>query len=341
MTMREAVQRVHPHLSRFTVASVIRTFRLENRMTRRPSGGGRQRLFTQQQELAVVDLVRADNAIRLHQLRQKKLADRQVFNNINHVSITTIRRILGKHSITMKQLQSYRVPFERNSDRVKGLRAEYVRRILAMDGAAQPHEFIFIDEAGFDLSKTRRRGRNVIGQRAIVHVPGQRGGNITLCAAISLPGLLHHHAKLGPYNSQHILTFLDALHNIVVQNRPDQPRFVVIWDNVSFHRAALVQAWFTNHNQFEVVYLPPYSPFLNPIEEFFSAWRWRVYDRQPHARMPLLQAMEQVCGDIQVTAIHGWFRHARGYFPWCLAGEDIACDVDEVLWPDPNRWQDP
>ncbi len=65
-----------------------------------------------------------------------------------------------------------------------------------MDGAAQPHEFIFIDEAGFDLSKTRRRGRNVIGQRAIVHVPGQRGGNITLCAAISLRGLLHHHAKL-------------------------------------------------------------------------------------------------------------------------------------------------
>ncbi len=71
-----------------------------SRMTRRPSGGGRQRLFTQQQELAVVDLVRADNAIRLHQLRQKILADRQVFNNINHVSITTIRRILGKHSIT-------------------------------------------------------------------------------------------------------------------------------------------------------------------------------------------------------------------------------------------------
>ncbi|KAL3970543.1 lutropin subunit beta [Sarotherodon galilaeus] len=315
LTMREAGQRVHPHLSRFTVASVIRTFRLENR----PSGGGRQRLFTQQQELAVVDLVRADNAIRLHQLRKTILADRQVFNNINHVSITTIRRILGKHSITMKQLY---------------------RRILAMDGAAQPHEFIFIDEAGFDLCKTRRRGRNLIGQRAIVHVPGQRGGNITLCAAISLRGLLHHHAKLGPYNSQHILTFLDALHNIVVQNSPDQPRFVEIWDNVSFHRAALVQAWFSNHNQLEVVYLP-YSPFLNPIEEFFSAWRWRVYDRQPHVRMPLLQAMEQACSDIQVTAIHGWFGHARGYFPRCLAGEDIACDVNEVLWPDPNRRRDP
>ena len=143
-----------------------------------------------------------------------------------------------------------------------------------------------------------------------MHVLGQRGGNITLCATISLRRLLHHHAKLGPYNSQHILTFVDALHNKAVQNRPDQPRFVVVWDNVSFHRAALDQAWFTIHNQFEVVYLSPYSPFLNPIEEFFLAWRWRVYGRQPHACMPLLQAMEQACGDIQVTAIHRWFRHA-------------------------------
>ncbi len=43
-----------------------------------------------------------------------------------------------------------------------------------------------------------------------------------MCAAISLRGLLHHHAKLGPYNTQHILTFLDALHDAVVQDRSDQ-----------------------------------------------------------------------------------------------------------------------
>lgn len=210
-----------------------------------------------------------------------------------------------------------------------------------MDGAAQPHECIYIDEAGFNLSKNRQRGRNIIGQRAILHVPGQCGGNITLCAAMSLRGLLHHHAKLGPYNAQHIITFIDALHDAVVQDGPEQPRFVVVWDNVSFHRAALVQNWFTNHDQFEVLYLPPYSPFLNPIEELFSVWRWRVYDRQPHARMPLLQAMEQACRDIEVRSIQGWIRHTRGYFPRCLAREDIACDVDEILWPDPNRRQDP
>ena len=92
-------------------------------MTRRPSGGGRQRLFTQQQELSIVDLVRANNAIRLNQLQQEIFADSEVL--IERVSISTIRRILVKHQITMKQL--YRVPFERNSVRVKGLRRECVQ----------------------------------------------------------------------------------------------------------------------------------------------------------------------------------------------------------------------
>ncbi|XP_030219435.1 C-C chemokine receptor type 5-like isoform X2 [Gadus morhua] len=97
-------------------------------MTRRPSGGGRLRLFTQQQELSIVDLVRANSAIRLNQLQQQILADREVFKSKERVSISTIRRILVKHQTTIKQL--YRVPFQRNSVRVKGLRREYVQEHL-------------------------------------------------------------------------------------------------------------------------------------------------------------------------------------------------------------------
>ena len=127
-----------------------------------------------------------------------------------------------------------------------------LQRILEMDGAAQPHEFIYIDEAGFNLSKTRRRGRNIIGQRAS---PGAaRGKYLIVCC--------HKPSRA----TEHIITFLDALHDAAVQDRPKQPRFVFVWDNISFHWAALVHNWFTNHHQFEVLYLPPYTPFLNPIE---------------------------------------------------------------------------
>ena len=39
----------------------------------------------------------------------------------------------------------------------------------------------------------------MIRQRAIVEVAGQRGCNVTICAAISNHGVLHHHVTLGPY----------------------------------------------------------------------------------------------------------------------------------------------
>lgn len=126
-----------------------------------------------------------------------------------------------------------------------------------MDAAEIQHEFIYVDEAGFNLAKTRRRGRNVIGHRAITNVPGQRGGNITLCAAITQNGVLHHHANLGPYNANLILAFLHRLHEIVTA--------------------------------------------LNQVDQML---------------------------------------YTRRFFQRCLANEDIACDVDEILWPDPARRRD-
>ncbi len=319
------------------------------RVERQRHHGGWGRLFTDVQETAIINMVLANNAIRIREIREHILNNDTIFNNINAVSLSTIQRILQRHQVTMKQL--YKVPFERNSDRVKNLRHDFVevcnttsstsdipyllicisfcllQRVLEMDAHVIRHAFIYVYEVGFNLTKTRRRGRNVIGQRAITNVPGQRGGNITMCAAITQNGVLHHNATLGPYNTGHMLTFLDAIYTMLVPDPGQEPaRFVVTWDNVSFHQAVLVQNWFATQPQFVVLLLTPYSPFLNPIEEFFSAWRWKVYDRQPYARMALLQAMEDACGDIEVASVQGWIRHARSYFPWCLARENVSCD---------------
>ncbi|KAM9399517.1 uncharacterized protein ACWYII_031651 isoform 1-T1 [Salvelinus alpinus] len=314
--------------------------RVSLRTARKPASGGRGRLFTPEQETHIVNMVIANNCIRLRELQDHIMADNTVFQNVNRVSLSALSRLLKRNRIRMKQL--YRVPFERNSDRVKQLRYEYVQSVMELEADAVHHELIYVDEAGFNLAKTRSRGRNIIGHRAIINVPGQRGGNITMCAAISQNGVLHHHAILGPYNTAHIIIFLDTLHNRLIPNDqgPEQPRYVIIWDNVSFHRAAVVRNWFTGHPLFISLNLPPYSPFLNPIEEFFSAWRWKVYDRQPHQRIPLLQAMEEACGDIDQGSCQAWIRDSRRYFPRCLAQDNIACDVDEVLWPDPQRRRD-
>ncbi len=84
-------------------------------------------------------------------------------------------------------------------------------------------------------------------------------------------------------------------------------------------------------------FLSPYSPFLNPIEEFFS---WKVYDRQPHTQMTLQAAMDPACDDITADACRGWIRHSKRFFPCCIAREDIRCDVDENLWPNRQERQE-
>lgn len=189
--------------------------------------------------------------------------------------------------------------------------------MMELEASNTPHTFVYVDEAGFNLNKVRRRGRNRIGHRATVDVPGQRGGNISMCAAISNNGIIHHVPTIGPYNTARLLDFLGGLYNALIPEnergvvRPDLPNYVVIWDNVSFHRSLLVREWFAARPRMLMEFLPPYSPFLNPIEEFFSAWRWKVYDHRPHNQLSLLDAMNAGCGDITVEDCQGWLRHAR------------------------------
>ncbi|XP_044066956.1 uncharacterized protein LOC122883003 isoform X2 [Siniperca chuatsi] len=212
-------------------------------------------------------------------------------------------------------------------------------RIMELEASEPPHSFLYMDEAGFNLTKRRRRGRNIIGHRATVDVPGQRSGNITMGCAISENGVLTHIPIFGPYNTERLVTFLDTLYRDLIPEQErgqigdDLPKYVIVWDNVSFHRFNIIRQWFAAHDRMLMEFLPPYSPFLNPIEEFFSAWRWKVYDRQPHTQMTLLAAMDAACDDITADACRGWIRHSKRFFPRCIAREDVRCDVDENLWP--------
>ena len=193
---------------------------------------------------------------------------------------------------------------------------------MELDADENHHKFIFLDEAGFNMAKTRRRGRNVIGQRATIQVPGQLGANITMCAAISEDGVVGRSPRIGSYNAALLVGFLDELSQVC---SADGVTYVVVWDNVRFHHAQLVQAWFQAHPQFTALYLPPYSPFLNPIEELFSTWRWKVYDRHPHEQVTLLQAMDEACNTITADQCQAWIRHARRFFQRVLSKLPLQC----------------
>ncbi|XP_045907199.1 uncharacterized protein LOC123972033 [Micropterus dolomieu] len=180
----------------------------ENRIVTRSNSGGRGKILTDQQQQAVVDLVRDRNHIRLTEIHQHILDNEDMFNNVGSISLPTIARILKRH-----------------------------QRVMELDADGDHHKFIYLDEAGFNLAKTRRRGRNFIGQRATNQVPGQRGANITMCESVSWCGRRPH---IGPYNAALLVTFLDELDQVC---RAEGVTYLIVWDNVMFHHAHVVQAW--------------------------------------------------------------------------------------------------
>ena len=82
-------------------------------------------MLTDQQELAVVEMVRARNDIRLSEIKQEIEENNDTFANMASISLPTVARLLKRHQVSMKHF--YLVPFERNNDQVKQLRAEYVQ----------------------------------------------------------------------------------------------------------------------------------------------------------------------------------------------------------------------
>ncbi|KAJ8003183.1 hypothetical protein DPEC_G00166750 [Dallia pectoralis] len=169
----KAEEKVQEGEQQFTVATIIGAFRQHNRVERMPHRGGRVAIFTAAQETLIVDMVRDNNLITLREIGDKVNADNLNFESIDDVSLATIDRVLRRQKMRMKQV--IRVPFECNSARHNDLCYEYVQRILQLDAMARPQEYLFLDEAGFNLQKQRQRGRNIISQRAITEVPGQRG----------------------------------------------------------------------------------------------------------------------------------------------------------------------
>src|SRR5690606_11175157 len=129
---------------------------------------------------------------------------------------------------------------------------------------------IFIDETGFNISMRRTYGRSLAGTKVRLQVPRLRSKNITVIAAISESGIVHYKVLDGNGNQNTFSEFLVELFTTLNANGL-QSR-ILIMDNASFHKTGVIQELIKENNH-KVMYLPPYSPFLNPIEYFFNKWK--------------------------------------------------------------------
>ena len=86
---------------------------------------------------------------------------------------------------------------------------------------------------------------------------------------------------------------------------------VVVMDNLSAHRGPRVRELIEQRGC-ELVYLPPYSPDLNPIEQAFAKLKAILRQAESRTREALIEAMGAALSAITVQDASGFFRHC-GY----------------------------
>jgi transposase len=169
----------------------------------------------------------------------------------------------------------------------------------------EPERLVFVDEMGANISLSVLRAWSRRGQRAYCSVPRNRGPNTTLLASMSIEGMGPSLAVEGATTATVFETYIKK-----VLAPSLQPGQLVVMDNLSAHKGARVRK-LIEERDCELVYLPPYSPDLNPIEEAFSKMKGIILRKVgARSREALIEAMGQA-----LDAITSW--DAKGFFEHC------------------------
>ncbi len=165
---------------------------------------------------------------------------------------------------------------------------------------------MFVDEMGTNTSLAPLYAWSPKGERAQSKVPRNRGENITILASMTSEGMGPCVAAVGSTTSAVFEAYVEQ-----VLSRSLQPGQVIVMDNLSSHKGPRVRK-LIEAKGCELLYLPPYSPDLNPIEQAFSKLKASLRRAGARTFEALIEAMGRALDEITDRDAWGFFRHC-GY----------------------------
>ena len=191
---------------------------------------------------------------------------------------------------------------ERDTARVQEARADYLKMIAELD----LKRFKFIDESGVDLAMTRLYGRAPRGERVVGSVPQNYGENITMLASLGTSGLGALMTVNGATDGSVFRAYVEEMLCPTLR-RGD----IVVMDNLGAHKVSGVREAIERRGA-KLIYLPPYSPDLSPIEKCWSKIKSVLRGIGARTREALEAAIKQAIGMITQSDASAWFTHC-GY----------------------------
>jgi transposase len=178
--------------------------------------------------------------------------------------------------------------------------------MVAGEAGIEARRLVFVDECGANISLVPLYAWSRRGERAPAKAPRNWGKNVTLLSSMSIEGMGPSLAVEGPTTRGVFETYLEGV--LAPTLLPGQ---VVVMDNLSAHKGGRVRE-IVEERGCELLYLPPYSPDLNPIEGAFAKLKGLLRKSGARSRQALVEAMGRALDAITVGDARGFFGHC-GY----------------------------
>ena len=189
-----------------------------------------------------------------------------------------------------------------------GERDEFLRAAwrALVAGEIDAERLVFVDEMGTNVSLSPIYAWSRKGERAFGSAPRNWGKNVTLLASITAGGLGPCLAVEGSTTREVFEAYLERV--LAPSLKPGQ---TVVMDNLSAHKGGRVKEILEGRGC-ELLYLPPYSPDFNPIEQAFSKVKGLLRRAEARTREALIEAMGRALDAVSARDARGFFGHC-GY----------------------------
>jgi transposase len=168
-------------------------------------------------------------------------------------------------------------------------------------GRIDAERLVFVDEMGTHTSLAPLYAYAPVGERAFFEIPRNRGANTTLLTSLHAWGMGPSMAVEGATTARVFETYVKRL--LAPALKPGQ---VVVMDNLGAHRPKRVRE-LIEERRCELIYLPPYSPDLNPIEEALSKVKHLLRKICARTKEALIEALGRALGAVSAQDVRGFF----------------------------------
>lgn len=168
--------------------------------------------------------------------------------------------------------------------------------------------FVFLDETGASTNMVRRYGRCARGKRLVGTTPWGHWRTTTFVAGLRSTGIIAPLVLDGPMTGAWFRAYTEQMLAPALETGD-----VVVMDNLAAHKVAGVREAIRAAGA-SVLYLPPYSPDLNPIEQLFAKLKAMLRSAAARTRDALWTTIGQALDTFPETECQNYLTNC-GYEP--------------------------